>query len=400
MMKKMILILICSSIIMLSSCWDRVELNDRAIWVATGLDLADDGQIEVSGQIVVPQNAAEGGNPGGSGSSESFFVVSAKGDNLYDATSKIQNKLSRETFTGQRLVIYVGEELAKRGVKDVLDIFVRTPTHSLRGDLLIVKGTTAKEAMMLKYPLEDLPAIATLKEHRVSGGRGDQVFLHFLITSNKDGIWPSLPVIEIGSTVEELDEQQQNDINPKILKINGVGLFNKNLQLEGILSNIENQYMLWIMGLLDNIYISNKDEQMNANMLLQKLKCKITPIVSDDETITFSIQLTAHGIVQENNSSLDLRELENINKFENLFEKIVERKVKQFIEKVQSEYGLDVFGFGEVLHRKEPHVWEKVKDDWKEMFPQIAIDVNCTIKLKEVGLSGPSLLTKDSEEKR
>lgn len=52
--------MICFSSLFLTSCWDRVELNERAIWVATGIDIADDNQIEISGQIVVPQNTTEG----------------------------------------------------------------------------------------------------------------------------------------------------------------------------------------------------------------------------------------------------------------------------------------------------------------------------------------------------
>ena len=54
----MIHFVLCISLLFLSGCWDRKELNDRAIWLATGWDAAENGGVEISGQIVIPANIA------------------------------------------------------------------------------------------------------------------------------------------------------------------------------------------------------------------------------------------------------------------------------------------------------------------------------------------------------
>lgn len=52
------------SILLLTGCWDRKELNDRAIWLATGLDAGKNGGVEISGQITIPQEQSQGGGSG------------------------------------------------------------------------------------------------------------------------------------------------------------------------------------------------------------------------------------------------------------------------------------------------------------------------------------------------
>ena len=61
-MKRILLLLsICVSILFLSGCWDRVEVNDLAIVTATAIDKSDDNQIELSIQIFIPKSLSSGG---------------------------------------------------------------------------------------------------------------------------------------------------------------------------------------------------------------------------------------------------------------------------------------------------------------------------------------------------
>lgn len=347
--------------------------------------------VEIKSRSSEEPAAEKGGTSSGSGSTESFFVASAKGKNITEATNNIQNKLSRLTFLGQRLVIFLSEDLAKRGIKDIFDNIGRTPLHSIRGDLLIIKGATAKEALMMKYPLEDLPAIATLKEHRVAGGRGDQVLLSFLISANRDGIWPTLPMLKMSRMVDDVPNQDSS-VNPEVLEISGVGIFNKDLQLEGMLSNEDKIYMLVIMGLQNELLVVEDNDSMNASVELHKLKSSIEPEIAANGAITFHLNIKGQGVIKENNSSIDLRTLENIERFEKMVAKKVAKRTEELIKRVQKEYGYDIFGFGEVLHRKEPKLWKEVKENWLEIFPEVAITVDCDVTIKEIGLDGPSLL--------
>lgn len=61
--RVMIMLLLLSSIL-LSGCWDRTEINDLAIVLATGVDYKD-GQAQLTAQIFIPRKGSGGSESGG-----------------------------------------------------------------------------------------------------------------------------------------------------------------------------------------------------------------------------------------------------------------------------------------------------------------------------------------------
>ena len=56
------------------------------------------------------------------------------------------------------------------------------------------------------------------------------------------------------------------------------------------------------------------------------------------------------------------------------------------IKTVQKDYGIDIFGFGEVVARQDYKNFKKVKDDWDEAFKDAEIDVGVNIKIRRAGI--------------
>lgn len=392
-MIKIINFCLIISFVFVSGCWDRIELNDRAIWLATAWDLTDEGEIQLSGQIAIPANMQMQGDSTGA---QPYFIVSGKGRNVGEASDNIQKKLPRKVFLGQRRVVLLSEEFAKHAIKEHLDNVSRTPLHSLRGAMFVVKGTTAKNALLQQNPLEKLSAIAILNEHRLIGGRGDTLYLQFLISSQLDGIYPTLPILEMANMAdEEIEAKGKEPI--QVMRIAGVALFDRELKLKGILGNRDNRNLLWIMGMLKKNTIIAEHEIGNASINLYKISSKIKPKIDNGRLLGFTVYLHGTGSLEENNSSLDERKTENVKKLEKAFQNSVKKQANATIKKVQEEYGLDIFGFGEVINRKNPQLWDQLKDDWDETFRNLNITVEANIKLKEIGLDGPSILFRRSE---
>jgi spore germination protein KC len=162
----------------------------------------------------------------------------------------------------------------------------------------------------------------------------------------------------------------------------------------------ENRHMLWVMGILKNLTIGVKKKDINASLALNKLSSKIEPHISKNQQITFSVTLKGEGSLKENNSGLDVQYPTNLKRLEKEFEKISQKRVQQTVTKVQKEYGLDIFGLGEVIHRKNPNQWKLLKHDWDKNFSEATIIVKTDLRIKEIGMDGPSLLFKESEIKR
>lgn len=391
---------LCIILLFLSGCWDRKELNDRAIWLATGWDVAEKGGVEVSGQIVIPSNISTPGGGGGGATGEGFFTVSAKGKNVAEALKHLQTKLPREAFFGQRRVVFLSDEFAKRGLKKELDSYQRNPDISLRTDIFIVKGNTAKELLTISNPLEKSPAVTALKEHRESGGRGDTAYLNFLTAANKDGIRPTIPVIEISNSIDGMPGGNKNSANPQIVRLAGASVFDSNLKMLGYLNREENRYLLWVMGLLKKMTISIPINEGNASINLTKIDRDIKPKFDKNNQVSFTVNLEGKATLQESNSGLDMRHSKNLHLLEKEFEKKVKKQVHHTIRKVQEDYGMDIFGFGNVIHRKHPIRWKSLKDNWDETFPSTTISVNANIEINRIGMNGPSLLFKESEIKK
>ena len=58
--KKILCFILCFQLVISTGCWDRVELNDRAIWLATGWDVGEKEGVEITGQIVTCRISFQG----------------------------------------------------------------------------------------------------------------------------------------------------------------------------------------------------------------------------------------------------------------------------------------------------------------------------------------------------
>ncbi len=281
----------------------------------------------------------------------------------------------------------------------MLDTYQRNPELSLRTDIFIVKGAKAKEILTISNPLEKSPAVAILKEHRQSGGRGDTSYLSFLNAANREGIRPTIPVVKISRSIEGMSDGGESSANKKIVQLAGVSVFDSNLKMLGYLNEEEDNHLLWVMGVLKKMTISISDKGANSSINLTKISSDIKPKFDRYNQVSFTVNLEGIGTLQESNSGLDMTHTKNLKKLEKKFEKEAQKQVQQTINKVQEEYGIDIFGFGVVVHQKHPNKWKSLKDHWDQTFPNTTITVKANIKINRVGKEGPDVLYKESESK-
>lgn len=376
-----LLAVVLPALLLLAGCWDRLELNERALWLGTALDAAEEGKIQVSGQIVVPlkiQTPAAG--TGGGGTGEPFIVVTQTGENIGDILQDIQAKLPREVFFGQRRVIIVGEELAKNGLRGILDNTTRLSEAPFRTDLFVVKGKTAHELIKLRGSLEAIPVFSALKKHERSGGRGETTFLDFLIAANRSGIAPTVPTGELVT---------DDDMKPKtFFQLSGVAVFDDELKLAGYMNLDEDRDLLWILNKLHKITLATVLKDGDASAQFLNLSSKVKPSRRRDGTWHFDITLRGDGNLIENNSSLDAGNKKELQKIERELEKAAAKHMEQTIRKAQEQIGLDMFGFGVIVHQKYPREWPKLKDHWNEEFKRATFRVEADFDLERPGLSG------------
>lgn len=129
---KFNILLFASLCTLLTGCWDRKEVNDMALVLGAAIDKAGDKHIELTIQTLQPRNVSS--DRQGSGSGPIISVRSAVGENLADAASKLQTKISRQIFWGHCKVFIIGKTLAKRGkLNQEIDFYcvIRNPVRML-----------------------------------------------------------------------------------------------------------------------------------------------------------------------------------------------------------------------------------------------------------------------------
>lgn len=139
--------------VLLSGCWDRIEINDLAIVLATGIDY-EDGKVQLTSQIFIPRKASAGDSSGSGGSPSGVTMIrTAEGLTIAEALNRLQRKVPRNMFWGHCEVIIISEQAGKRGIREYIDFFLRYPQFREHA-YVFSSERAAKDILALLDPLE------------------------------------------------------------------------------------------------------------------------------------------------------------------------------------------------------------------------------------------------------
>ncbi|SFI42368.1 spore germination protein KC [Paenibacillus sp. UNC496MF] len=374
-----------------TGCWDSEELTDRVFDLAASADLNKDGTYLTAAQFIIPSRI-EQSSKGGIGGEKPYFIGTGSGKSILEAIQKSRQKLSRIINRGHRHNYYIGEDLAKHGIKDLLDVLSRDPGNRIRMDILVVKGNTGFEALQVPYPLEKIPAIAPIKIHKAVGGITGTSYLDFMIASSNEGSSPTLPVIDL----------VQGDSSQRTIRLYGRAVFNHDYKLAGYINFVESAYRSWILRSISYLDVEENIPEAGGSVgvVITNFGSKLKSSISPENKVKMEIELSGVGHVSENNTNLDLRQQKNLKLVQNTINQKTSEHVLEMVTKVQKQYGVDVLGFNETLNRQHPREWNKIKGQWDTIFRDIKVTVHVKVNLKSVGLVGPPLQFKEGDIKK
>lgn len=387
-LKTCLIGLLCTTLT--TGCWDRVELSDRTFDLAASADLNEDGTYSTAAQFVNPSKL-EQSSKGGAAGDKPYFIEKGSGKSTLESIQKTRQKLSRIITRGHRRNYYIGEDLAKHGIKDMLDAFSRDPGNRIRMDIWVVKGDTGLAALQVPYPLEKIPSISPVKIRKAVGGLLGASYIDFMMDSSAEGSSPTLPVVDI----------VQGEAEQKTFRFYGRAIFNHDYQLVGYLNFIEGAYRQWILKGISYIDIAEQIPNAGGSVgvIVTKFGSRLKSSISTENKVKMEVVLSGVGQVIENNTNLDLSHEKSLERVQEEINKKTSEQVLEMITKVQKEYGTDIFGFNHALNRQHPSEWNRLKGQWDTIFPEIEVKVRVKINIKYIGLVGPALELKESEIK-
>ena len=249
-MKKVILSLII--LFCLTGCWNYKELNDYSIVSGVAIDKEDD-EYELSVLISnSPKNSSDSTN-----SSESQVVVyNGKGESIFSALKQIGLISPKELYFGSFSVLVMSEEVAKDGVNNVIDFFVRYPNARKNFYVVLSKDTKAKDTLKIMTPLSSFPSQKITDNVKstteLQGIISSINFNDLLSTILSDGVEATINCIEVeGDEEEGSSEENTKSSEPKAYtKLGNLGIFK------------DDKLVDW----------ANRDESLGINIINGKIK--------------------------------------------------------------------------------------------------------------------------------
>ncbi|WP_174612841.1 Ger(x)C family spore germination protein [Virgibacillus ihumii] len=372
---------LCISILLLfflTGCWDRIEVNDLAIVVGTGLDKTEEGKIQLSVQIINP-SASGGGSTGGSsgqqGTGQLTTVEKAIGKTVFDAKSKLQEQVSRKLFWGHNRAIIIGQKMAEKGIRKHIDFFARHPYPRLRAYAFV---TTEKVADVLKViPDLERSSSEVARELSILKVGMSVTTMELLKMLQGKARSTALPIVEI----------EREPPGTEGLRISGTAIF-RDAAMVGQIDDKVTRGILWLRDTIKtaSVTIQPKGVKGNISFHILRSSTQLIPKIKNDNW-KLVVQIHSLDDAVENETKLDLMNPDIVRKLETQLENAVDERIRLVLEKVQKEMGADIFGFSEAFHRHYPDKWEKVKNQWDQKFPEVEVVIKSNIDIKRPGRS-------------
>jgi spore germination protein KC len=287
--------------------------------------------------------------------------------------------------------------MARKGIGDVLDFMSRD--HEFRKDfnVVVAKDGEASKLLSIMTSMEIIPTIELFESLEASQkvwAPTVKVTLNKLISDltskGKHLVLTGVKAtgdIETGKMTKNVEAIEQESR----LKSVGLAVFNGD-KLIGWLDDTESKAYNYITDNVKNTvgYAPCPDGgRLSVEIIRSKSNVK-GKLVNGTPEIDVNIRIEAN--VGEVACRIDLTDTKSIEELETIGENTVKEFIEAAIKKVQKQYKVDIFGFGEVFRRNDPKTWKKLENKWDKQFANLPVNVNIDVNIRRLGTVNNSYL--------
>ncbi len=372
------LLILCLYILALTGCWDARELDTLSIVAGVGIDASSQpGEYDFTMLVGKAQKSKSSGESNSQGTP--YLLITSTSKSMLLAFEEIRFKSSRELFLHPNQVIIFGKDLAYQGLGPVLDMFIRDHESRLEVWAFVADGR-AGDILATDTKQEPIPAAAiermTQNASGISKYFGTKMIELFSRLADK-GTSAILPII---TRTEEKDSLS--------LALSGSAIFN-NDKMVGTLNWNETQGYVYAMGDVEDGILEVPMQDGTAVLEVSTLSSKASPILKDGKVtvkLVVDTRLTVGELQGFQNQKMDML-MTQIEKA--AAAKIIQEIVDTFL-KTQS-LKADIYGYGISIYKEYPKEWEKMKDNWDNIYSGIELNVTVKTQLSNTGLIADSL---------
>jgi spore germination protein KC len=102
----------------------------------------------------------------------------------------------------------------------------------------------------------------------------------------------------------------------------------------------------------------------------------------NDKEIKVDLNIASTAAIDEIEGTRNFMDEKGLEKLEESAEKKLKDEIEALVEKIQTEYDTDIFGFGTKLREDRPREWKRVSSNWEEIFKDLKVNVMVKIHIR------------------
>ncbi|WP_054637568.1 Ger(x)C family spore germination protein [Thalassobacillus sp. C254] len=366
--------------ILLTSCWDRSEIEEIGFVLGVSFDPPAGGDaangLEVTHQVAIPgvEETAQEEPPG----EDSFINLTATEMTNFKVLRNLNTKTSRRLNFEHLKVLIINRKLLEEGyMEEILDFFIRD--HEMRRrTILLISKEKASDILQSRPLPEKIPS----------------QYIDF-ISENHPFVLPMVKRMEVGEVLERV-VGRRSYLLPCIFKSEDGELI---LQGGGIMHGMKNQfidYLLdediegynWITGGAEKGIVEVKGDRTKGERFVFEIDDASSEITYKRKNGRdhFHVKLTAEGHAAELwGHDIDLSDPETVRHMSARVEEKIKKQAENIVNKMQHEYHIDIFEMITEIKRSNYSYWQTVRDTWDTPdggFSKATITIDANVEIR------------------
>jgi len=340
-MKKIALFAIVIFLLSQCGCWNRRELNDILIVQAVGIDKLKNGDFRLTYQVLKPKVLKNPSNIPSSPQQKGVWCFSSTGKTIFDAIRNATLSSDKKLFWAHNKIVVVSERLAKKEIKDVLDMILRD--HEFRSDAyIIITSDDIEKFLNISSPMESIPAKElenVIKNYYTNSKTMPVKIYEFVKMTNTKSKVGFAPFVEIKRPLALSSENY-------MFFVSKTAVFD-NFKLIGYLNHNETRGVLWVLNKIKSGIYPIENKNMSISLELIHSSSKILAENTKNKVL-FKIEIISEVNLGEKEKGLQFTQ-KNLEEVKKELSKSITKDINQALKK-SFELRADILHFQDIYY--------------------------------------------------
>lgn len=376
--KKSILLLeVALTGLLFTGCFNYHEIETGTIVAGAALDRGQGGyKYHMTFETLSMSNAKD--------QATKSVLLESDGDTVFDCLRNVAGITDKRLYFSDCKVVIVSEDLAREGIRPVLDFSIRDHEPRITQRLVVSGEKTAADILKAK-----LGTAEAVSYHLSEALEENQKVQGHILPYSLYQIYNQISSQSQAFTLPAVRVIPMQDHSALELETNAI--FQQDKMIGYMPKEECIYYMMLKSGVQGGILLTGTQPNVkNIALEIKKENSEIKPEVSGN-SVTMNIQIQLGVNIGEENDKNKKFTVGNgeFRMTEDAASKTVKKGVEDMISDMQKNYGVDILGFANAIYQKKPNDWKRISKNWNSIFPKVKCNVTADVKIYSSGTIVP-----------